>query len=180
MKRRSILRYTLELIVVLGYLVLGVTIFTFIAQKIAFDKVFIGWLTLAIGVLEFTDFVTWKYAVKIKSIQYFVASIISIALGLVFILVKMDTKALCYFWGAFSIFFSLVKISTGSINLAYQPLINSVRIILSITRIVFSILLLARPNLKTLDTFILFLGISLVVEAVILFIEFMIHRYQRI
>ena len=179
MKRRSFLRYTLELIVILGYLVLGVTIFTFIFQKVPFDKIFIGSLILAIGVLEFTDYITWKYSIKMKNIQYFVGSMVSIALGIIFMVIKMDAKALCYFWGAFSIFFSLVKISTGSISLVYQPLICSVRIVLAITRIVFSILLLAR-TLNALNPFILFVGISLAIEAVILFIEFMIHRYQRI
>ena len=179
MKRRSVLRYILELIVILGYLVLGVTIFTFIFQKVPFDKIFIGALILAIGVLEFTDFVTWKYAMKMRNIQFFVGSVVSMALGVVLMLVKMDAKTLCYFWGWFSIFFSVVKISSGSINLVYQPLISSVRIILGITRIVFSILLLAR-NVNALNPFILFVGVSLAIEAVILFIEFMIHRYQRI
>ena len=182
MRRRSFLRYALELIVILGYLVLGVTIFTLIMQKdppFAFDKIFIGSLVSAVGVLEFTDFITWKYSIKIKNIQYFVGSMIAVALGIVFMTMKINAKTICYLWGAFSIFFSLIKISTGSISLFYQPLISSVRIVLAITRIVFSILLLAR-TLDALSPFILCIGISLVVEAVILFVEFMIHRYQRI
>ena len=178
MRRRNFLRCLLEIIVVLGYLVLGMTVFTFVFQKIPFDKVFIGSLILAIGVLELTDYVTWKYATKIRSMQSLVSAIVSIALGFVFMFVKMEPKTLCYFLGWFSIGFSLVRISTASINLAFQPLINTVRIVLSITRIVFSILLLAR-TLNAIYSFILFLGIAVVIEAVVLFVEFMIHRYQR-
>ena len=178
MRRRSFLHYLLEIIVILGYLVLGMTVFTFIFQKIPFDKIFIGSLVLATGVLEFTDFITWKYATKIRSMQSFIAAVLSVALGLIFMLAKMEPKTICYFLGAFSIAFALARISTASINLVFQPLINSVRIVLSITRIVFSILLLAR-TLTAINSFILFMGIAFVTEAVILFIEFMIHRYQR-
>ena len=179
MKRRSILHYLLEIVVILGYLVLGITIFTFTFQKIPIDKIYIGSIVLAMGTLELVDYVTWKYATKIRSMQSFVSAIFAIALGFVLMFVKMEPKTLCYFLGWFSIGFSVVRISTASINLAFQPLINSVRIVLSITRIVFSILLLAR-NVNAIDSFILFLGIAFVIEAVILFIEFMIHRYQSI
>ena len=179
MRRRSFLHYLLEMIVILGYLVLGITVITFIFQKISIDKVFIGSLVLAMGVLELTDFVTWKYATKIRSMQSFISAIVCIALGFVLMFVKMEAKTLCYFLGAFNIAFALARISTASINLAYQPLINSVRIVLSITRIVFAILLLAR-NVNAINSFILFLGVAFVIEAVILFIEFMIHRYQRL
>lgn len=179
MKRRSILHYLLEMVVILGYLVLGVTIFTFTFQKIPIDKIYIGSIVLAMGTLELVDFVTWKYATKIRSMQSFVSAIVAIALGFTLMFVKMEAKTLCYFLGWFSIGFSVVRISTASINLAFQPLISSVRIVLSITRIVFSILLLAR-NVNAISSFILFLGIAFAIEAVILFIEFMIHRYQRI
>ena len=181
MKRRNFLRLALEIIVIAGYLVLGVTIFSFYfnSPRVPFDKIFIGSLVLAVGVLELTDFITWKYAMKMRSLQSFIASIVAIALGFIFMFVKMEAKLLCTLWGIFSIVFSLVKISTGSINLAYQPLISSVRIILSITRIVFSVLLLVR-NLNFINSFIIFLGVAFVIEAVTLFVEFMIHRYQRL
>lgn len=181
MKRRNYFRLTLELIVIIGYLVLGVTIFSFYynSPRVPFDQIFVGSLVLAMGVLELTEFITWKYAMKMRSMASFVASIVAIGLGFVFMFVKMKATVLCTLWGIFSIVFSLVKISTGSINLVYQPLISSVRIIVSITRIVFSILLLVR-NPGFTNSFILFLGIVFAIEALTLFIEFMIHRYQRI
>ena len=179
MKRRSVLHIILELIVILGYLVLGMTILTFAFQKVPFDRIFIGVLISAIGVLEFTDFVTWKYATKMRSMQFAIGAVFSIVLGLVFVIIKMNSNILCYLWGGFSIAFALVRIATGTVNLAYQPLINSVRIILAIVQIVFSVLLIVQ-KLNALNSYIVFLGISFVIEAVALFVEFMIHRYQRI
>ena len=90
MKRNNILRYTLELIVILGFLVLGVTVLTYLIQKVPMDNVFIGFIVLADGVISFADFVTWKYTTRMKSIQSAVSALASIALGAVFIFVKMD------------------------------------------------------------------------------------------
>lgn len=178
MGKRSVLHILLEVIVIFGYLVLGITILTFSFQKVPFDRVFVGVLLSATGVLEFTNFFTWKYATKMRSLQTFISAIISIALGFVIILVKMKMDVLCILLGSFSIVFSLVKIATGTINLVYQPLMNSVKIILSITQIVFSIVLIFQKE-KSLDSFLVFLGIAFVIEAFTLFIEFVIHRYQR-
>ena len=181
MRRRSFLHYTLEIIVILGYLVLGVTIFSFYfhSPRLPFDRVFIGSLILAVGVLEFTDFITWKFAVKMRSIQSFVAAILSIALGIIFMIIKMNPRILCTIWGVSSIVFAIVRISTAAINLVFQPLLNSVKIIISIIQMVFSVLLLVR-TLNAVNSYILFLGIAFAIAASVLFIEFMIHRYQRI
>ena len=179
MKRRSFLHIALELLVLLGFLVLGVTILTFSFQKVPFDRIFVGILVSATGMLELIDFITWKYATKMRSLQMFVSAILSVVLGLLIIFIKMETNVFCYIWGGFSIAFALVKIATGTVNLAYQPLVNSVRIILSIIEIVFAILLMVRTD-KAINSHILYLGIAFIVEAVTLFIEFMIHRYQRI
>ena len=180
MARRNILHYILELIVVVGFLVLGVTILTFIFYGQAFDRIVIGILILAIGVLDFTDFFTWKYATKMRSIQSLVAAIASIILGaLIMILRNMDTKVMCIVWGIGNIAFSICRIATGAVNIQYQPLINSFRIILSIVEIVFSILLIVR-TLDAVQPHMWFLGIALCINAFILFVEFIIHRYQRI
>ena len=179
MKRNNILHYTLELIVILGYLVLGVTVLTYLIQNVPMDHVFIGFIVLADGVISFTDFVTWKYTTRIKSVQSAVAAVASIALGAVFIFIKMDISLLCILFGAFSIAFSIVRIATAVLNLTRQPLLNGIKIIISITEIVFSVLLIIR-TVDSLYAHMTFLGIALLVEAFILLVEFMVHRYQRI
>ena len=179
MKRNNILHYTLELIVILGYLVLGVTVLTYLIQNVPMDHVFIGFIVLADGVISFTDFVTWKYTTRIKSIQSAVAALASIVLGAVFIFVEMDISLLCILFGAFSIAFSIVRIATAVLNLTRQPLLNGIKIIISITEIIFSVFLIIR-TVDSLYAHMTFLGIALSVEAFILLVEFMVHRYQRI
>ena len=68
MKRNNFLRYSLELIVILGYLVMGVTVLTYLIQSVPMDHVFIGFVILATGVIAFTEYFTWKYVVRIKTI----------------------------------------------------------------------------------------------------------------
>lgn len=180
MKRNNIFRYILELIVVLGYLVIGVTILTYIFQNVPMlDHIFIGAIVLALGVFRFTDFFTLKYAARIKSIQSLIASIVMIALGVIFIVFNLDMNLLCILYGSFSIGFALVSIATAVLNMSRQPLLNGIRVIISITEIVLSILLIIR-TVNSLYAHMVFVGIASIVMAVTLLIEFMVHRYQRI
>lgn len=179
MKRRSLLHMILELIVVLGYLVLGVTVLTFTFQNVPYDRIFIGVLIAATGMLSLTDFFTWKFATRMRSLQTLIASVATIIFGFIVILINIDAKTMCILWGAFSIGYSLARTATATVNLVYQPLINSVRIILAVIEIIFSIILMIRTS-NYLNSFIIFMGVALVVEAGVLFVEFMIHRYQRI
>ena len=180
MRKLKFLHYSLELIVVIGFLVLGVTILTYFILEQAFPVSVIGILIMAIGVLDFTDFFTWKYATKRRSIQSLVSSVLCIALGITMMALRRpDVRVVCIVWGSCNIAFSIVRIATVAVNITYQPLINGVRIILSILDIIFSILLI----INTLDAtrpYMLFLGIALLVTAFALFIEFTIHRYQDI
>ena len=180
MARRNILHYILEIIVIVGFLVLGVTIFTLFFYNSPFERSVIGILILTIGVLEVADFFTWKYATKMRSIQYLVSAIANVALGAVLMIVpRMDTKVMCIIWGICNIVFAVSKIATGAVNIQYQPLINSFRIVLSIIEIVFSVLLIVR-TLDAVHPHMWFLGVALCINAFILFVEFIIHRYQRI
>jgi len=177
MKRTNVLHLLLELIVIFGSLVIGVTVLTYIMQNIALDRIFLGAIILSIGIFKITDFVTWKYAVKIKGFQSLVAAILTIAFGAVLMIVKMDSKFMCVLLGTLSISFSIVTSVSAGLNINSQPLLNTTRIIISITEIVFSILLIIR-TLDSLKPFVVFIGVALIVEAVTLLIEFMIHRYQ--
>lgn len=177
MKRKSFLRYALELIVILGFLVIGVAILTYIFQNVPMDRVFIGYIILSSGVIELTDYFTWKYATRIKSVQSLIASLAAIALGIVFMAVKLDIQLVCILFGAFGIAFAIATIITAALNLTRQPLLNGIKIILSIVGLVFSILLIIRTT-YSLYSHMLYIGIALVVKAFVLLIEYMVHRYQ--
>lgn len=178
MKRFSLLTLLLEILVILGNLIVGITVLTYMSQYSPIDRVFIGSIILAIGVFGFTEFFSLRYAYKMRSIQSLVASILGIALGIVFIVLDLDVKLVCILWGSFNIAFSVINIITAGINMSHQPLLNGVRAIVGITEIVFSILLIIR-TVDSLYVHMMVVGIALVVEAVTLFIEFLIHRYQR-
>ena len=179
MRRNNILRYTLELIVILGYLVMGVSVFTYIVQKVPMDNVFIGFIVLATSVIAFTEYFTWKFVVRIKTIQIAIAALAMLALGIVFIVVEMEPAVFCIVFGICSIAYAVTQIITSAILLSRQPLLNGIKIVISITEIVFSIFLIIRTEIF-LYSFMTFICISLLVEAVVLLIEFMVHRYQGI
>lgn len=179
MKRNNILRYVLELIVILGYLVMGISVLTYIIQSVPMDHVFIGFIVLASSVIAFTEYFTWKFAVRVKTIQIAVAALAMIALGIVFIVVEMDPALFCIIFGICSIAFAVTQIITSAILLSRQPLLNGIKIILAITAIVFSIFLIIR-TVNILYSYMTFICILLLVDAFVLLIEFMVHRYQGI
>ena len=178
MKRANVLHLLLEILVIVGNLILGVTVLTYMMQAIPLSRFFIGVTVLAIGIFEFADFLTLKYAIKMRSIQSMVAAIIEIALGTVFMAVRMDSKLVCILWGSISIATSIIIIVTAGLNVSSQTLINVVKIIIEIIEIVFCILLIVR-TLDSLGEHMIFTGIALIVEAVTLLIEFFMNRYQR-
>lgn len=179
MKRNNVLRYILELIVILGNLVIGVAILTYIFQGVPMDRVFLGSLLLTIGVIGFTEFFTWRYVTRVRSIQSLVASIAKVGLGASFIIFNFDNNLICILIGACSIAFALIRIVTATLNITRQPLLNGVRTVISITEIVFAIILIIRTQ-DYLRAYMTFVGIALAIEAFVLLIEFMVHRYQRI
>ena len=179
MKRNNLLHYVLELIVILGYLVMGISVLTYIIQSVPMEHVFIGFIVLASNVIAFTEYFTWKFAVRIKTIQIAIAALAMIALGIVFIVVEMDPALFCIIFGICSIAFAVTQIITSAILLSRQPLLNGIKVIISITEIVFSIFLIIR-TVNILYSYMTFICISLLVEAIVLLIEFMVHRYQGI
>ena len=177
MKRANVLNITLELIVILGYIVIGMTCLTYIFQHANPDRFFIGSIVGALGILQFASYFTQKFAVRLKSIQSAVVALVMVALGIVFIVANIEQPLIYILVGAFTIGFSIVGISTSVINMTHQPLLNSASIIIYIIAIVFSIFLLVRLE-SYFYTFISFIGIALLVAAIVLLIEFIIHRYQ--
>lgn len=178
MKRVSFLHILLEIIVILGNLIIGITVLTYLNHGSHGDQMFVGMILLAIGIIEFTGFMNLKFITKIKSIQNAVVAVLTVALGVIFMVAGMDISQMCLIWGICFIVFSVAKISASIVNLGHQPLLNTVVIVLCIIEIVFSIFLIVQRQ-ESLDRHLVYLGISLVIKAVVLLIEFIVHRYQR-
>jgi len=177
MKRVNVFNIILNLIVILGSIVIGVTVLTYIYQHEYYNKILIGLIIMAIGLMGLTEFFTLRFALRMRSIQNAVISALSVGLGLIFILVKLEMKQICLIWAISNFVIASVHITTSVINILRKPLINGARIILNVLLIVFSIILIVR-TIDYLNNFLIFIGISLLVEAAILLIEFIIGRYQ--
>lgn len=177
MKRVNVLQIVLELIGILGNIIVATTILTFLYRHVAIDRVFIGLIIIAMGIFGIIEFFTLKYVARKKSIPRLIGYIAFIALGIVFLFVKMDIKLLCILWGSVSIGVSVAKIITSALILLRQPLLNSIRLILNVITIVFAIILIVR-GVNFLTGYMTLLCVTFYMEAMTLLIEFIIHRYQ--
>ena len=177
MRKVNVFNIILELIVILGSIVIGVTVLTYIYQHEYYNKILLALIVLAVGLIGLTEFFTLKFAIRIRSIQNAVGSVLLIGLGLVFLLFKLEMKQICLIWGISNIALATIHITTSVLNILRKPLINGVRIILNLLLIVFSIILMIK-NIDFLNPFLIFVGIALLVDAAILLIEFIIARYQ--
>ena len=178
MRKTETLRIILELVTILSNIVIGVTVLTFIIQRIEADKSYIGSIILAIGATEMVDFLSMRDLVKRRNILNAVVAGISMAFGLTLLFLKIDINMTCILWGSVNIGLQVVKIINAAFNMLRQPLLNSGKIILSILISIFSIFLIVKTT-GSLQPYLILVGIALLVEATMLMAEFIIHRYQK-
>jgi len=178
MKKNGALTIFLELIVIIGNLIIGGAILVCHFMNQPITRTLVGLIILALGLIGLLEYFTFKVEVKLKSTQNIFGYLAAIVIALLFIIFKLEPNVVCIIWGSFSISLAVVKIATSFLNFLKQPLLHSVRILTSITLIVFSIIFLVKIT-DFLVTYFIFYGIILLIEAFILLIEFIIHRYQR-
>lgn len=179
MKKANTLKIILEAIVILGSLVIGGTILMYNILDYAITRTLVGLIILSVGLIGVVEFVASRIEIKLKNIQSFIIYAIGMILGLVLIIFKIDSKAVCIIWAIYNILFSLVRIFSSAVTILRQPLINSVRILCNSTGIVFSIIFICR-TIEFLNVYFLFAGIILLIESSILTIEFIIRRNQNL
>ena len=181
MRKSGTLHIILEIVTILSNIIIGVTILTFIAyqhqESLELNKSFIGSIVLAIGATEMVEFLSLKMLGKLRNIPNAIVAGLSMVLGVLIMAIDMELATTCVLWGVCSIAFQVIKIANAGYNILKQPFLNIVIIILCVTEAIFSIFLITR-NVEALDHHFIFIGISLLVEAFILIIEFIIHRYQ--
>lgn len=182
MRRTGKLRIFLEIITIFSYIVIGITILTFLNYKdtdvIDVNKSYIGSIILAISVTEIVEFLSLKDIVKIKNIPNIIAAVLGIALSIVIFNLKKDITVVCIVWGICSIVLQIIKIANAGINLLRQPFLNGFLIVLRIIEIIYSAFLIAK-TIDSLNWHLMYLGVALLVQAFLLIVEFMIHRYQK-
>lgn len=178
MRKTETLHIILELVTILSNIVIGVTILTFLWQKVEASKSYIGSIILAIGTTELVEFFSLSDLAKRRDIPNAIVAIASMIFGFTLLFLRIDLKMTCILWGAFSIAFQVAKIFNAGYNLLKQPFLNSVIIILCIIELILSVFLIVK-TVDSLHTHLMFVGISLLVESFLLIVEFVIHRYQK-
>ena len=181
LRKQNRLHIALELVTIFSFIVIGVTILTFMYYDVEMSKSYLGSLVLAIGVTELISFLSMKDLVKLRNIPDGITAILQMALGIVLMVVDVTLPTACIIWSICNIVFLVAKVIDAGFNLIHQPFLNIIVVILCIIETIFSIFLLANSNdIQALNHHIVFIGVSLLIRAVILVIEFIIHRYQKL
>ena len=137
MKKANYLHIVLELVTIFSYIVIGVTIETFVGHDVELlNKSFIGSIILAIGVIQMVEYLSMKELAKLRNVPYIIVAVASMIFGIVILAVDMTLPLACVLWGSFAIGFQIIRIINSSINLQRQPFLNSFIIILCIIEII--------------------------------------------
>ena len=177
MKKPSALQIVLELIVILGSLIIGTTILVCHFLESPISRTLIGLIIIAIGAIGVIEYLTLKIEIKLKSVQSLITYLLTIALGIILLFIDVSGETVCIIWGIFTIIFALVRIVSSFMHILKQPLLHIVRLISQTTAVVFAIILIVK-TISFAHTFFIFTGILLLIEGVVLLIEFIIHRFQ--
>lgn len=181
LRKQNRLHIALELVTIFSFIVIGITMLTFMSYELEISKSYVGSLVLAIGVTELVDFLSMRDLVKLRNIPNCVTSVLTMILGVLLLLLDIDLPTTCIVWCICNLVFLVAKVVDAGLNILHQPFLNIIVIILCIIEAIFTIFLLANSaNVKVLTNFINYIGIALCIKAVILIIEFVIHRYQKI
>ena len=181
LRKQNRLHIALELVTIFSFIVIGITMLTFMSYELEISKSYVGSLVLAIGVTELVDFLSMRDLVKLRNIPNCVTSVLTMILGVLLLLLDIDLPTTCIVWCICNLVFLVAKVVDAGLNILHQPFLNIIVIILCIIEAIFTIFLLANSaNVKVLTNFINYIGIALCIKAVILIIEFVIHRYQKL
>ena len=181
LRKQNRLHIALELVTIFSFIVIGVTMLTFMYYDVELSKSYLGSLVLAIGVTELVSFLSMKDLVKLRNIPNGITAVLQMALGIVLMVIDVDLPTTCIIWCICNIVFLVAKVIDAGFNLIHQPFLNIIVIILCIIETIFSIFLLANStDIQALNHHIVYIGVALLIKAVILVIEFLIHRYQKL
>ena len=181
LRKQNRLHIALELVTIFSFIVIGVTMLTFMYYDVELSKSYLGSLVLAIGVTELVSFLSMKDLVKLRNIPNGITAVLQRALGIVLMVIDVDLPTTCIIWCICNIVFLVAKVIDAGFNLIHQPFLNIIVIILCIIETIFSIFLLANStDIQALNHHIVYIGVALLIKAVILVIEFLIHRYQKL
>jgi len=181
LRKQNRLHIALELVTIFSFIVIGITILTFMYYDVEMSKSYLGSLVLAIGVTELVSFLSMKDLVKLRNIPNGITAVLQMILGVILMVINVELPTACIIWGICNIVFLVTKVVDAGFNLIHQPFLNIILVILCIIETIFSIFLIANSaDIQALNHHIVFVGVSLLIRSFILVIEFVIHRYQKL
>ncbi len=181
LRKQNRLHIALELVTIFSFIVIGITILTFMYYDVEMSKSYLGSLVLAIGVTELVSFLSMKDLVKLRNIPNGITAVLQMILGVILMVINVELPTACIIWGICNIVFLVAKVVDAGFNLIHQPFLNIILVILCIIETIFSIFLIANSaDIQALNHHIVFVGVSLLIRSFILVIEFVIHRYQKL
>ena len=95
MRKTETLHIILELVTILSNIVIGVTILTFLWQKVEASKSYIGSIILAIGTTELVEFFSLSDLAKRRDIPNAIVAIASMIFGFTLLFLRIDLKMTC-------------------------------------------------------------------------------------
>ncbi|NLB48679.1 MAG: hypothetical protein GX813_02400 [Erysipelotrichia bacterium] len=177
MKRTLFRQIFFELASVVGSVAIGVTILTFIDRGVVIDKTFIAFVILLIGVIEIVNFLGVKDSVRMRNIPNMITDLIAVVLSLFLFFLNMQLKTVLLIWAITYLTLYTARTVINVINFKYKPLFCGVKIVLAVILMVYMIILLVLGE-SFIITSMSFIGYALLIEAVMLLVEFLIHHYQ--
>ena len=181
LRKQNRLHIALELVTIFSFIVIGITILTFMYYDVEMSKSYLGSLVLAIGVTELVSFLSMKDLVKLRNIPNGITAVLQMILGVILMVINVELSTACVIWGICNIVFLVTKVVDAGFNLIHQPFLNIILVILCIIETICSIFLIANSaDIQALNHHIVFVGVSLLIRSFILVIEFVIHRYQKL
>jgi len=176
MKRNTFFRTLIEIIVILGFITIGVTAITYVIQPDAIiDKTFISLIIIAVGACGLLAYLSLTSLGKLKNIPSVVAALLNVALGIVLLLLNIDLSLTCIIWGIASIGIQAVKITNSVFGITEKTLTNGIKIIVCLVEIAFCVILIIRKK-PAINGHVIYMGIALFIEAFLSFISLIMHR----
>ena len=153
-------------------------ILTYAFRRMEYDKLIIGIVMICYGGVELIEFITYRHLEKLRNIPNAVISGLMIVFGTILLLVDLDMEQTCILLGAVSIGFHVIKIANNAFNVPHDPLLKIIKIVLSIIEIVLCVILIIRRE-ASLEEHMIFIAISLLIEAILTTIEVVRDHNQK-
>ena len=164
MKPITIFHIVLNVIIITLFLTSGITVLLLRQFADDYNRILLGTTLLVAGIVKFIIYFLNKGYKNPRNITI-ITSIIMIALGIIFFASKKEVEMLCFGWGVVEIVLGLIEVYIDILEIR-EDKIAILEMVINTATIVFGVLLCIKLS-DGLSVHLIFLGISLILLAVI-------------